>query len=135
MAFILPLFPPSSPTVSDLGDDLLNDLLKAIYALQQQEVALRPTLVVDSWEAAYHTGIRVELAGAVFHVLSSLPLTLPLATFLDAMNAQLTARLAQLRSAGSPPYAGLAHGHFDGITMLVEVVDRCLELRLDSPTV
>jgi hypothetical protein len=125
----LPHLPPSSS-----NDGFGDELLQAFSALQQEENALRSDLVKDSWEDSYHAGIRIELAGAAFHVLSSLPLQEPPVTFLVATKASLEKRQEQLHAATSPPYTGKVHGHFDGITRALGVVDNFLEMRLDSPT-
>ena len=128
-SLLFPSFSHPAPVFS-LGEDLL----QAIAALQEQEVALRLTLVADSWEAAYHTGIRIELAGAAFHVLTSLPLLAPPATFLAATHSQLQDRLSTLQAASEEPYTGLIHGHLDAVQELIDLVGTFLELRLDSPT-
>ena len=120
----------SSPMPSNFGEELQ----EALQALITQEEELRPSLAEGSWEAAYHTGIRIELAGAAFHVLTSLPLKEPPVSFLAATKSRLLEHQEKLRSAASEPYTGLQHGHFDGISAVLGVLDRFLEMRLDSPT-
>jgi hypothetical protein len=120
---------PVTSAPSSLGDDLL----AALVALQEQEVALRSSLVKDSWEDDYHAARRIELAGAAFHVLTSLPLQGPPAAFLAGVCSSLQERQAKLQAATTPPYTGRVHGHLDGLADALKVVDSFLELRLSPP--
>ena len=131
MGNLLPLFPNASvavPLTSSVGDDMLADLLE----LRQEEVALRPKLTLDSPEADYHAARRIELAGAAFFVLTSLPLDAPPASFIATTRTHLADRLAQLQLAAHSPYNGREHGHFDTIEELIVLLDRLLDLRVDS---
>jgi hypothetical protein len=125
---------PQQHQLSPSPDGFGEELLSALGDLQQEEDALRSDLVKDSWEDAYHAGIRIELAGVAFHVLSSLPLSDPPVTFLAATKTRLEKHQEQLQAASNVPYTGKAHGHFDGIAKAQAVIDHFLEMRLDSPT-
>lgn len=133
MSTILSLF-PSVPDASTLSSsDLGSELTAILDSRLQAEVALRPSLVVESWEDAYHAGIRVELAGAAFHILTALPLQEPPVSFLLSTRTLLQERLSRLQSDSTPPYTGSTHGRLDAIAEIIAVLDSFLTFHIDSP--
>ena len=124
--------PQTTPLfASDLGDDLLTRLVD----LQQQEEAIRNSLIPASWEEEYHRGRRIELAGAAFYVLAELPKGEPPAAFLAATQQRMAERRGQLESTSTVPHSGVVWGHLDALEEMSDLVNRLLNLQLADPAV